>query len=308
MDKKLLNLRPIFSCILLLSLLFYAPYDAGCGDVSVGSAYKIGPGDMIFLTISAGGEVQGKADLPVSANGDINPPFIGKLKASGHTMSELEAIITSQLASGYFVDPQVNVQIKEFHNLQFFISGAVSKPGMYELNFYPSVMDLIAKAGGVMTGRGNIAYVLKKSNVGVDVAKIDAEIRKGGAQPIRIDLIKLLDQGDMSENIKLESGDTVYIPLDKELNLTKSKVYVEGEVEKPGVFDYQPGLTALRACIMAGGFAKYAAPNRTKIIRNSENGEGQEIIKIDLEKVKEGELADFPLQPGDRINVPETWL
>ena len=59
---------------------------------------------------------------------------------------------------------------------------------------------------------------------------------------------------------------------------------------------------------MAGGFAKYAAPNRTRIIRKSENGKEEEIIKIDLEKVKVGKISDVPLQPGDRIHVPETWL
>jgi polysaccharide export outer membrane protein len=77
-------------------------------------------------------------------------------------------------------------------------------------------------------------------------------------------------------------------------------------VKKPGIYDYQPGLTALNACIMAGGFGKFAAPNRTKIIRNQ--GGKQEIIKINLNDVKKGKIPDIELKPGDRIHVPETWL
>jgi polysaccharide export outer membrane protein len=121
-----------------------------------------------------------------------------------------------------------------------------------------------------------------------------------------VNLIKLLDKGDMGSNITLTSGDSVYIPFGKGLNQSESKVYVSGEVEKPALYDYNPGLTALSVCIMAGGFAKYAAPNRTTIVR-MENGE-QKIIKIDLDEVVKGRTPDVELKPGDRINVPESWL
>jgi polysaccharide export outer membrane protein len=83
-------------------------------------------------------------------------------------------------------------------------------------------------------------------------------------------------------------------------------VYVQGKVKEPGVFDYQPGMTALAACIMAGGFDKFAAPNRTKVVRKTQNG--RETIKLNLEKVISGESSDLPLRPGDRIHIPESWL
>jgi polysaccharide export outer membrane protein len=57
---------------------------------------------------------------------------------------------------------------------------------------------------------------------------------------------------------------------------------------------------------MAGGFARYAAPNRTTIVRTE--GSEQKVIKIDLEKVVQGKETDVVLQPGDRIHVPESWL
>ena len=97
-----------------------------------------------------------------------------------------------------------------------------------------------------------------------------------------------------------------YIPPEKTLNLADSKIYVGGEVKKPGLFDFQPGLTALSACIMAGGFTKFAAPNRTRVIRHQ--GDKKVVIKINLNNVKKGKIADVKLQPGDRIQVPETWL
>ncbi|MBW2365138.1 MAG: polysaccharide export protein [Deltaproteobacteria bacterium] len=87
---------------------------------------------------------------------------------------------------------------------------------------------------------------------------------------------------------------------------SKSKIYVDGEVKKPNAYEFQPGITALNACIMAGGFTTFAAPNRTKIIRKQ--GQEVEIIKINLNKVKDGKISDIELKPDDRIHVPETWL
>ncbi len=86
----------------------------------------------------------------------------------------------------------------------------------------------------------------------------------------------------------------------------RSYISVEGEVKRPGVYDYQKGLTALNACILAGGFDKYAAPNRTIIIRKE--GDEQTTIQINLDDVRRGKVPDVELKPGDWIHVPESWL
>jgi len=263
-------------------------------------AYRIGPRDVITLTVYAGGELQNQLDLTVSEKGTINIPFIGSVSAAGHTILELENIITKPLAQDYFVNPEVNISVKEYHSLQYFISGAVESPGLYEMTSKATLLELLAKAGGVLPTRGNVAYIQRKS--GNHNGKGESE----STDSIKVDLKKLLDQGDMSQNRALESGDVVYIPPEKTLNLADSKIYVGGEVKKPGLFDFQPGLTALSACIMAGGFTKFAAPNRTRVIRHQ--GDEKVIIKINLNDVKNGKIADVKLLSGDRIQVPQTWL
>lgn len=276
-------------------------------DLSVAQtkAYRIGPRDILTLTIYAGGEEQQQVDLTVSARGMINAPFIGPVKAEGLTMPQLEDLITEPLTRDYFVNPEVNISIKEYHSLQYYISGAVKEPGLYEMTSIASLMELIAKAGGVLPERGNVAYILRESTAQI-VEGQEIENLLSHKDPIKVDLKGLLDKGHMSLNLILQSGDVVYIPLQKALDLAESKIYVEGEVKKPGIYNYQPGLTALNACIMAGGFSKFAAPNRTRIIRKQ--GDKQEIIKINLNDVKKGKIPDIELKPGDRIHVPETWL
>lgn len=257
------------------------------------SAYRLGSRDVISVIINAGGEEQARVNLPVSDQGEINVPFIGSVRAAGLTIPELEKTISTPLEEGFFVDPQVILQVAEYHSLSYTISGAVGAPGKYELDFHPTIMDLIAKAKGVLSERGDIAYIM-------------SDTKEKDKDPVIVDLSKLLDQGDMSCNITLQTGDKVYIPLGRKLDQSRSKIFIEGEIKKPGTLDYQPGLTALAACIMAGGFDKFAAPNRAKVIRQAKNG--PEIIKLNLDDVISGELPDLPLKPGDRIHIPESWL
>lgn len=292
-------------CIILLLSLCLLPGISPPQAHAQLKAYQVGARDVLTLVIYAGGEQQHKTDLTVSTMGLVNIPFIGSIKAEGLTIPQLEALITEPLAQNYFVNPEVRIQVKEYHSLQYYISGAVKKPGLYETSSEATLMSLIAKAGGVLPERGIIAYILREATEqlaeGADIQNLLS--RK---EPIKVDLKSLLDQGDMSQNLMLRSGDVVYIPLQKVLDLSQSKIYIEGQVKKPGIYEYQPGLTALNASIMAGGFAKFAAPNRTRIIRK-ENGKTV-VIKINLDAVKKGKIADVELQPGDLIHVPETWL
>jgi polysaccharide export outer membrane protein len=80
------------------------------------------------------------------------------------------------------------------------------------------------------------------------------------------------------------------------------KVYVMGEVNKPGEYKIQEGLTTLKACILAGGFTDYAALSRVRVTRQ-EDGR-QIVVDLNLAKVQDGTLEDLVLQGGDRIDVP----
>lgn len=268
-------------------------------------AYHIGPRDVLTLIIHAGGEKQNEVILTVSGLGKVNVPFIGPIKAQGLTVPDLETAIAKPLAADYFVDPLVNIQIKEYHSLRYYISGAVKTPGLYEMVAKTTLMELIAKAGGVLPERGNVAYILSGSAEDVNHSQETAKLVPKG-EPTKISLKKLLDEGDMSANPVLSTGDVVYIPLEKIFNPDESKIYVEGEVKQPGIFEFQTGLTALSACIMAGGFDKYAAPNRARVIRKADSK--ITVIEIDLIDVQKGKIPDIDLEPGDRVHIPETYL
>lgn len=285
--------RQVFLHTLLLSLGLCVTLLVG--QVSGASSYTLGADDVISVTIFAGGEKQVEVNVSISGQGLINAPFVGPTKAAGISTSDLEERLLASLKKDYFVDPQVHIQVQEYQSLRYSISGAVEKPGKFSMQSATTLMELIAKAEGATKERGSVAYIMR-----------DNGAEKANTEPIKVNLTKLLDEGDMSHNIQLQSGDSIYIPLAKGLNQNDSMVFVSGRVKKPGSYEFQPGLTALSVCIMAGGFDEFAAPNRATIVRV--DGEKQEVIKIDLEDVVEGKIADVPLKAGDRLNIPESWL
>jgi len=259
--------------------------------------YRIGPRDVVSVNIFAGGDKQISEDVTVSADGQITLPLLGGMKAAGLTLGELRKDSIEPLALRYFVDPQVTVAIKEYHSLSFYISGSVENPGHYELDKEPTLLELIAKAGGLKPDYGHRAYIMRESHgaAGVDPDKA-----------LVVDMKALLDQGDMTNNLRLATGDVIHIPRGSELNQASNAIFVEGEVKKPGIYTFQQGITALSACILAGGFNDYAAPNRARIIRR--RGSEQEIIELNLDAVKKGKAKDVELQPGDLVHIPDSWL
>lgn len=80
------------------------------------------------------------------------------------------------------------------------------------------------------------------------------------------------------------------------------QVYVMGAVSRPGAYGFQEGLTALRACLLAGGFSDFASLRRVKISRLLEGK--SRTITVDLGKVSKGKAEDPALIRGDRIEVP----
>jgi len=264
--------------------------------------YKLGPGDVIILTIFAGGKIQSQSALTVSGQGTTPVPFLGETKAEGLTIHELTEKITRDLKKDYFVNPIVNICIKEYRSKKAYILCEVKKPGLYEIRGDMTLLSLISLAGGINTSRaGNYAIILKGQANKIKHYPVEKLVHK--EKGIKINL-KELFSGDLSSNIKIMNSDLVYIPPKEGMPVSLSKIYVMGRVRRPGAYDYQEGLTALNACIMAGGFDPFAAPSRATITR-VENGR-KKIIKINLEKIRDGEDPDVALKPGDRIYVPQS--
>jgi protein involved in polysaccharide export with SLBB domain len=88
----------------------------------------------------------------------------------------------------------------------------------------------------------------------------------------------------------------------KEYN--SKKVFVFGEVQKPGTFVFEEGMTIVQAVTLAGGFTKSASQNSTSVTRRVN---GQEVkVKVSVQDIALGKASNFALEPGDIVYVPES--
>jgi polysaccharide export outer membrane protein len=82
------------------------------------------------------------------------------------------------------------------------------------------------------------------------------------------------------------------------------KVFVFGEVQKPGTFTYQDGMSIVQAVTLAGGFTRTASQNSTSVTRRVR---GQEVkVKVNVQDIALGKAPNFTLEPGDIVYVPES--
>jgi polysaccharide export outer membrane protein len=82
------------------------------------------------------------------------------------------------------------------------------------------------------------------------------------------------------------------------------KVFVFGEVQKPGTFTFEDGMSIVQAVTLAGGFTKVAAQNSTSVTRRV-NGQEQK-IRVSVQDIAVGKAPNFTLEPGDIVFVPES--
>ncbi len=273
--------------LLILAGLIALVLLARSGASAPVDGYRIGPGDVLKITVWGHEDLSRPTVVP--ADGRVPFPLIGDVRASGLTPTELEVRLRELLGKDYLVDPQVTVSVQEYRSQRVFVLGEAEKPGTYSLTGRATLLDVLSQAGGP-------AKTASRQLVVVRAPKSEAPVTPGtaGSTTLRVNLKKLLD-GEASENLLLENGDTVYIP-------KQTSFFVLGEVRKPGAYVLDKETSALEAITLAGGFTERAASTVAKVLRRRADG-NQETIVIDLGGT-DVRARDFLLTDNDTILVP----
>jgi polysaccharide export outer membrane protein len=249
--------------------------------------YKIGPKDLLEISVFGLDELN--STERVSEEGKITLPLLGEIEVNGLTKGELENKISQLLEEKYLQDPQVSVFIAEYQSKMVSVLGAIQTPGRHELLGRQTVMDIIAKAGGLTSEAGDEIYVMRRR-------------ADGSNSSIKILIDELILNGKAELNIPLEADDVINIPIDKVV-----QIYVMGQVGNPGALDVKRSMipTLLRAIAQAGGFGERAAKGGVIIKRIKEDG-SEERIKVNVKDIIKGKKEDIQLEEGDVVIVPET--
>jgi polysaccharide export outer membrane protein len=244
----------------------------------------IGAEDLIEVTVFE--LPQFNVSSRVSGDGTITMPLIGSIVISGLTKQQAEEKIKGALEAKYVNNANVSVNIKEYKSKQVAVLGAVRNPGAYYILSNRSLLQLIVDAGGLSAEAGQRCFVLRSTG-----------------QRIEIDLADLMTTGNPKWNIPIYPGDIMNIPTG-----SKVFVYLLGEIKTPGPLEigYGSPITLLTAIAKAGGLTANASKT-IQIRRKDEEGKVT-VLKVNLKDIMKGKKPDVELQPGDVINVPESFF
>jgi polysaccharide export outer membrane protein len=164
----------------------------------VSPQYLIGPGDTLEIFVWRNPELT--ATVPVRPDGKISTPLVEDMVAVGKTPSQLARDIEKVLAE-YVKSPEVNVIVTVPASVfsQVKVIGQVKTPTALPYRDGMTVLDAILAVGGL----GNFAAG--------DRARI-VRAEDGKQTEIKIKLEKLVNSGDMSQNLKLRPGDVLVVP------------------------------------------------------------------------------------------------
>ena len=145
------------------------------------AGYLVGPQDVLDVTVFKAPDLS--KTLQVAEDGTINLPLTGQMMAAGKSPSQLEREIQTQLNARYMKSPQVTVFVKEYNSQRVTVEGAVKTPGVFPLRGHETLMQVIAKGGGLDRQVASSNVVIFRTTDGArTVARYDLDaIHSGGA-------------------------------------------------------------------------------------------------------------------------------
>ncbi|MEM5345940.1 polysaccharide biosynthesis/export family protein [Paraburkholderia azotifigens] len=221
----------------------------------------------------------------VAADGSIFIPFAGRLSVAGKTVVQIREQVTASLVR-YVRNPQVDVRVLSFRSQKVQVTGEVKAPGPLAISDVPlTLVDAITRSGG--------------NTAEADLQRVRL-IRK--KHLYLLDANRMLDKGDMTQDVLLQSGDVINVP-----DRVDSRVFVMGEVKTPTPLTmYKGRLSIADALTQAGGILDTDAnPRQIYVMRGmKEKPTTPEVFHLDMTQPESIMLStQFQLQPMDVVYV-----
>lgn len=269
------------------STTLFNPNVAGPVDAN----YRVGPGDELVLVLT--GDVEASYQLDVTRQGFIVVPQVGQISVNGLTLSQLTDVLYNRLGRVYSgvtrgegATTRFSITPARLRSNMVFVVGDVMAPGAYQVSASGTLLSALYAAGGP-TDNGSLR---------------DLQVRRGGKLVTHMDFYDYLVNGDASHDVRLETGDIVFVPV----HLARARVV--GEVVRPATYEIKPTETLADALRFAGGFKATASRQRVqveRIVPPSQRAPGRDRVTTDIvsDAFLTGTGPAVPVEPGDVIRV-----
>ena len=204
--------------------------------------YVIGPDDELLLNIY--GMNMSQQTLRVSPDGTVNVKYAGVVNVNGLTIEGAASVLKSRLARYYPAlnsgQTKLQLALGNIRSIRVILIGAINRPGTYTLPSLANLFNALYVSGGPAENGSFRNIELIRNNKVVQVA----------------DLYDFLLKGDLSANVHLEDNDVIRIPF------AKNMITLNGQLNRPGIFELKENETLSDAISFAGGFKSKAFKGR----------------------------------------------
>ncbi|MFT6897826.1 MAG: polysaccharide export outer membrane protein, partial [Paraglaciecola sp.] len=203
-------------------------------NLPVPSDYIMGPGDSINVQLF--GKVNDKYELQVNNEGVIEVPDLGPMNAAGLSYNEFKKQLTGRYAQ-QVIGVTPNISMGELRTIQVYMVGEAYQPGAYVVSALSSITNALFASGGV-NDMGSLRHI---------------ELKRGGKTITEFDLYDLLVFGRTDQDVRLQQGDVIFIPIVKKL------VSIDGSVRRPAIYEAKDNEDIATLINIAGGLLPTAA-------------------------------------------------
>jgi polysaccharide biosynthesis/export protein len=275
----------------------YTPTSPTAG-IADSTNYILGAEDLITIRVFAADDIPDKP-AQIANDGTVTLPMVGQVHAAGLTVEQLQAALVTAYKK-YFKDPQVTVQVNEFHSQPVSVAGNVNTPGVIQLKGNRNLMEVISMAGGLRPDAGDTVLITRNLSEGAIPVSGAFPDPTGKYSVAHIDVRAVMSGKDPEGNILIKPHDVVTVPRAR-------MIYVLGNVTKPGgfVLTDNESMSITKAIALAGGWDKTAALSNARVLRAS-GGAEREQIPANVKKIMQNKAPDIELRPDDILYIPNS--
>jgi polysaccharide export outer membrane protein len=253
-------------------------------------SYSLSPGDILSISLWAYPDISGSEGYQIDQSGYIHFPMIGRYKAAGKSLTQVNRELRSQL-SRYLKTPDVIVRVLSYQGQRYSVQGNVIKGGQFYLSDQPvSVYTALGMAGGVNAQQGNNASITL--------------VRQG--QTYTLNTVELEKAGFSLHNLLIQPNDTLYVN-----NRENQKIYVMGESGKNQSLPLRDQGMSLSDVLGESLGLNPLSASRSKIyvVRSQPSAAHTEVYHLDLTSIADFGLANqFQMRSNDIVYVDASGL
>jgi len=265
-------------CVFGYSLFSSVPLTfALSSDVPVPPSYTLGPGDQLKV------EYYGNENLTkegyITRTGTLHLPLLGPVTLAGLTFTEAETLISNKVKTE-LIGTNTFITLGELRSINIYVLGSAYKPGAYTISALSTLTNALFATGGV-NRNGSLRNI---------------EVKRNGKTIQTFDFYDLVIKGDTSKDIRLEQGDTIFIPL------RNNSASIVGAIPRAGLFEFKEGETIKDLITFGGEVARYSKIELSRINKTS--------AKRDLNWVNLNDPSQLrdTLKKDDQLNVIRSSL